>query len=129
MGAVDLCLVAFGETGTYMGAEILSAIAVIVDLCFHAVAEILIVAALAKEMAFRPATDQNPVFHFPLGLVGLMRFPAGQVLAVKELHPFAFVFVIARRYQRQCERTNQKDTQRARCIPHIVPFAETTALR
>src|SRR5437899_1386923 len=50
MSAVNLGFVTFGEAGSVLSAEILAAVAVVVDLSFDSVNEVLIVAALAKQV-------------------------------------------------------------------------------
>src|SRR5262249_19981987 len=100
MSAIDLGLVAAGKTGTELGAEILAAVAVIIDLRFHAIDEILIIAAFAEEVPGLTAADENAVLHFPFRFVFGMGLPAGQIFSVEKLDK-AFVIVgflvIARR--------------------------------
>src|SRR5262249_26318464 len=94
MRAVNLRLVTARETGSELRAEILTTVAVIVDLGFHSVAKILVIAALAEEMTLWSGAEENAVFNFPFSLVIRMRFPTRQILAVEELDPFSILFVI-----------------------------------
>ena len=64
---VDLCLVTLGKVGTKRGAEVLAAVAAIIDGGFDAVLEIGVIAALAEEMAGRAAADQHAVLDPPQG--------------------------------------------------------------
>src|SRR5260370_675412 len=59
VGRVDLSLVARGEGLGELGAEILAAVALVVDLGLDAEAEVLIVAALAEEVAGGTAADDK----------------------------------------------------------------------
>src|SRR4029077_10011572 len=78
------------------GAEILSAVAVIVDFGFDPVDEVFIIIALAKEMPSRARPDEDAGLHLPLSLVFRMGLPTFQVLTVEQLHPtFVVVLVIA----------------------------------
>src|SRR5437868_3695724 len=88
MRRVDLGLVAWGEGLGELGAEILAAVALVVDLGLDAEAEVDVVAAFAEEMAGRAGADDVAVLDFPFRLVVGMRLPAGEVLAVEKLHPF-----------------------------------------
>src|SRR5581483_2076349 len=65
VGRVDLGLVAFGEPWAKLGAEVLTAVALVVDHRLDAVNEVLVVAALGEQMAGRAAADQNAVLHPP----------------------------------------------------------------
>src|SRR5262245_60284719 len=51
MSAVDLGFIALGKAGSELSAEILAAVAVIVDLGLDPVDEVFIIAALAEKMA------------------------------------------------------------------------------
>src|SRR5262249_38053628 len=91
---VDLRLVAFGEAGSVLGAEILPAVAFVVDLGLNAIAEVLVIAALAEQMAGRACADQHAILDRPSGLAARMLLPAAQVLAVKERLPFLLFLVL-----------------------------------
>src|ERR1043166_2205745 len=52
--------------------------------------EILIVAAVAKQMALRAIAREQAINYSPVARLVLVGLPAGQVLAVEELHPAGF---------------------------------------
>src|SRR5262249_6411180 len=91
-GAVDLGLVAGRIAGRELGAEILPAVALVADLGLDAIVEVLVVVALAEQVAgLLAAGDEDAFLDAPLAGVLGMRLPAVQVLAVEELHPAGVV--------------------------------------
>src|SRR5262249_34064868 len=82
--AVDLRLVTVGEARSVLGAEILPAIALVVDAGLDAENEVLVIAALAEEMPEVAVAGEDAVLDRPHGFIVRMAFPAGAILAVEE---------------------------------------------
>ena len=73
--------------------------------------KVLIVAALAKQVAGMTAADENTVLDLPLGFIVGMGHPAFQVFAVEQLDPIlVIVLLVIRRNDRrgrQCQAADQ----------------------
>src|SRR5262249_34897624 len=80
---VDLGLVPPRERRPELSAEVLSAIAVVIDHGLNAVTEVVVIAALAEEVSRGAGADEDAVLPLPLGFVSRVSLPAGKVLAVE----------------------------------------------
>src|SRR5579871_5440458 len=134
VSCVDLGFVAGRETRLELGAEILTAVAAVVDFGFDAENEIDVVTALAEQVRRGAAADDLAILEAPqvneiavwtlavkagdgtgvvlrgndLGerTIGIVRqFPARQVLAIEQLHPALRIrLIVGGRRQRQDSR-------------------------